>query len=297
MPNFLIIGAVKSGTTSLYHYLRQHPQIYMSPVKEPSFFAFKETELDSQLSRRRWASYDYILNIDDYRTLFEGVSDEVAIGEASPAYLIHPSAPKHIKHYVPDAKLIAILRDPVESIYSAYLMQRLYGRERLADFGQVIRRQETEEFKSWRLRQRYIDIGFYYTHLKRYFDIFDPMQIKIYIYDDFKAEPIRVLRNIFQFLGLNEAFIPDLSIKYNVGGIPRCKAWHTFFQIRPVLRPLVPATLRQHVASNLSSFQRRVLAKPPPVEPNVRRELVQILRADILELQNLIGRDLSGWLE
>jgi hypothetical protein len=297
MPNFLVIGAVKSGTTSLYHYLKQHPQIYMSPVKEPSFFAFEGTASALRERWRGWTSYDYITDIEAYRALFQGVSDEVAIGEASPAYLIHPSAPKRIRHYLPDAKLIAILRDPVESAYSAYLMERLYGSEPLADFGQAIRSKERDVRKPWRLRQRYLDVGFYYIHLKRYFDIFDPSQIEVYLYEDFKTDPVGVLRDIFRFLGVDENFTPDLSIKYNVGGIPKNKGWHVFFLIRPVLRPFIPASLRQYIVDHLANLRGRGLVKPPPLDPDVRAELIQIYREDILKLQGLIHRDLSGWLE
>jgi hypothetical protein len=122
MPNFLIIGAAKSGTTSLHHYLKQHPQVYMSQIKEPSFFAFEGTKPAIPGPWKRWAAHNFITDIQAYRSLFQGVSDEVAIGEASTIYLVHPTAPQRIRHYVPDAKLIAILRDPAERAYSNYRM-------------------------------------------------------------------------------------------------------------------------------------------------------------------------------
>jgi hypothetical protein len=265
LPNFLIIGAVKSGTTSLYQYLKQHPQIHMSPTKEPSFFASEGTEPGVRRPRGRWASQSTIADIKAYRALFRGVTDQVAIGEASPVYLINPRAPARIKHYLPDAKLIAILRDPVG--------------------------------KYWRLRQRYVDVGFYYTHLKRYFDIFDGSQIKVHLYEDFKADPINVLQDIFRFLGVEDTFIPDVSIKYNVGGLPRTKAWHIFYSIRPVLRPFIPARLRKYAVDRLLSLQAQMLVKPPSLEPAVRAQLVEIYRDDILKLEELIQRDLSMWMQ
>jgi hypothetical protein len=300
MPNFLIIGAAKSGTTSLYHYLKQHPQIYMSPVKEPSFFAVEGTKLAFRGPWRRWTSRNTITDIEAYRALFQGVSDEVAIGEASPAYLVHPSAPERIRHYIPDVKLIAVLRDPVERAYSTYLTQRLYGGEPLADLGQEIRRREAWVGENWRVKG-YVDVGFYYTHLKRYFDIFDPSQIKVYIYEDFRANPVSVLQDAFRFLGVDETFIPDLSIRYNISGISRNRVWHAFLiklnLMKLVLRPFIPATLRQHIATRyVINLQRRGLVKPPPLESDVRTELIQIYREDILKLQDLIRRDLSKWL-
>jgi hypothetical protein len=297
MPNFLIIGAIKSGTTSLYYYLKQHPQIYMSPVKEPAFFAFEGAKPASWEQWRRWRASNYITRIEAYRALFQGVTNEMAIGEATPIYLIHPGAPECIRHYIPDAKLIVILRDPVECVYSTYLMRRLHGDESSVDFAQTICSGGRGTPKAERLRQRYIDLGFYYAHLKRYFDIFDPAQIEVYLYEDFKIDPGRILQDVFRFLGVDEAFMPDMSIKYSVGGIPKNRVWHTFFLIKPFLRLFIPATLRQRGLSRLANLQRRGLVKPPPLEPDVRTELIRIYREDILKLQQLIQRDLSGWLE
>ncbi|MGQ4646866.1 sulfotransferase domain-containing protein [Lyngbya aestuarii] len=111
MPNFFVIGAMKAGTTTIHNYLKQHPQIYMSSIKEPDFFCY-----DGQ---RNCA----ITNLEDYRALFQGVSDEIAIGESSTTYLELPQiTAERIKSDVPNAKLIAILRNPVDSVYSIYLI-------------------------------------------------------------------------------------------------------------------------------------------------------------------------------
>ena len=134
MPNFLIIGAAKSATTSLYEYLNQHPDIFMSRNKEPRFFA-----LVDHPNRDRWLGRDLdddpvwkgsIVNIDDYRALFDEVDGQVAIGEASPLYLAWSShAAPAIQRHIPDAKLIACLRDPAERAFSHYCHNLLYGSE------------------------------------------------------------------------------------------------------------------------------------------------------------------------
>ena len=121
MPNFLIIGAMRAGTTSLYHYLKQHPQVYMSPVKEPRFFALEGEKPDPGRPTDERLMNHSITDIEAYRALFQAVSKETAIGEASPLYLYSPKAPERIRHYIPDAKLIAVLRDPVERAYSHFL--------------------------------------------------------------------------------------------------------------------------------------------------------------------------------
>ena len=293
MPNFLVIGAAKSGTTSLYHYLKQHPQVYMSSIKEPGFFAFEGTEPRMRRPWRAWISRNRITDIESYQALFQGVSDEIAIGEASPAYLVRPRAVERIKHYIPDAKLIAMLRNPVERAYSAFLMQGLCVGDMPEDSGQAM--------CELRQRRSHLDAGFYYAHLKRYFDNFDRAQIGVYLFDDFEADPVEVTQEIFRFLGVDETFVPDTSVKHVVGGLPRNKLWGAIVRglvlTRPILRPFVPVPLRQRSIDFISNLQRRGLAKPSPLDPETRRELIQEYQQDILSLQELIQRDLSDWLE
>jgi hypothetical protein len=110
MPNFLIIGAGKSGTTSLYHYLGEHPDVFMSPVKEPGFFVYEGETLRFCGPGDDKANRKFITDISSYQALFEAVSHENAVGEASPSYIYRKKASEQIWHHLPDAKLIAILR-------------------------------------------------------------------------------------------------------------------------------------------------------------------------------------------
>ena len=128
MPNFLIIGAMKSGTTALYYYLEQHPQVYMSPVKEPNFFCSEEN-----------SDGDFATRLGAYQDLFRDVSGEKAIGEASHCYLYEPEAAARIQEYITDAKLIAVLRDPVDRAYSHFLHMVRNGSEPLTDFALALR--------------------------------------------------------------------------------------------------------------------------------------------------------------
>jgi len=263
MPNFLIIGAAKAGTTSLYEYLKQHPQIWMSPVKEPNFFALEGDTLDF----RGPGDQDYIKSfsitkIEDYLNLFQGVENQLAIGEASPLYLYSPSAAERIRHYIPETKLIAILRNPVERAYSQFLMFVRDGREPLSDFAEAFEQEETRMRNNWEWAWQYTHIGFYYVQLQRYFDKFDHSQIRVYLFEDFNTNPVGVLQDIFQFLGVNEEFIPDMSVKHNVSLIPKDK--------------------------NPDELMLR---------PEVRRRLVQLYQEDIFRLQDLLQRDLSTWLK
>ena len=150
MPNFLIIGAMKSGTTALYYYLEQHPEIYMSPVKEPNFFSSQERE----------NAAGAVARIGNYRDLFRGVSGETAIGEASHSYLYEPGAAAEIRRYAPEAKLIAILRNPIDRAYSHFLHMVRSGTEPLDDFAQALQ-EEAAGIHKERTFQDYIGRGLY----------------------------------------------------------------------------------------------------------------------------------------
>ncbi len=297
LPNFLIIGAAKSGTTALYQYLKQHPQIYMSPIKEPHFFGLEGENLNFQGPTAEQYENRSITNIEDYRALFQGVLDEIAIGEASNSYLYLSKAPERIKYYIPSAKLIAILRNPVDRAYSSFLNLMRTGGEPLNDFPRALREEETRIRSNWGFLHRYQDLGFYYVQLKRYFEIFDSTQIRVYLYDDLRNNPVRVLQDIFKFIGVDVAFVPDMSTKFNVSGIPKNKVLHNFLTgenpIKTIFRPFLPANLR---AKLINRYYEKGLDKPQ-LSAEVRHQLIHIYREDILKLQDLSQRDLSGWLK
>ena len=139
LPNFLVIGTGRAGTTSLYHYLAQHPQIFMSPVKEPKFFALEGHSLDFRGPGDERIRAETTTTLSAYRQLFDGVRDEIAVGEASTLYLSHETAPDAIARYVPDVRLIALLRDPAARAHSAFQHLTRDGWEPLAEFEEALR--------------------------------------------------------------------------------------------------------------------------------------------------------------
>lgn len=291
MPNFLIIGAMKSGTTAVYYYLEQHPQIYMSPVKEPNFFCSGGEQGSHSESITRIGAYQY---------LFKGVSDERAIGEASHCYLYEPQAVARIQHHLPNAKLIAILRNPVDRAYAHFLHMVRNGSEPLTDFALAIQEEETGAYHK-RSSQDYIGRGLYYDQLKRYFDMFDRAQVKVYLYEDLSNATLDTLRDIFRFLGVDDSFVPDISLRRNVSGYAKYKTVDRFLTkpsvVKEILKIYLPARLRWQLSRVFDDLKTRNLVQPPPVQPEVRRQLVKVYREDILRLQELIHRDLSEWLK
>lgn len=294
-PNFLLIGAGKAGTTAIYEYLRQHPQVYMSPVKEPNFFAFMGESVNFSGPGEDQAINAYsITEWSAYTKLFDNVKTETAVGEASHWYLYSPEAANRIKTHLPDVKMIAILRDPIKRAYSDYLHFIREGREPCSDFLQAIQEEDSRIKNNWGFGH-YVRRGLYYEQVKRYFDIFDARQIRIYLNQDLKNDAPAMMRDIFQFLGVDTSFTPDTSFRPNVSGIPKNKALHAFLSksnpVRRILEPVAPSGLKK-LAIKLKGGN----LLQPPLSASDRRALLPIFRDDILKLQDLIYRDLSEWL-
>ncbi|MEM9155841.1 MAG: sulfotransferase [Cyanobacteria bacterium P01_F01_bin.33] len=293
MPNFLIVGAAKSGTTSLHYYLNQHPQIFMSRKKEPRFFApefYTEYHYDSNQRSLRSVP----MSLDEYCALFDEVSDETVVGESSPEYLYFPSSPVLIKRHIPDVKLAVILRDPSERAFSAYCYHVREGRESKT-FEQALRDEENKISCCMRPGWFYIDCGFYYMQLKRYFDIFDADQIRIYLHDELLMGADFVCRDIFHFLGVNEHFLPDLTRK-NISKIPQFSILNRLGSSRSPAARTLKKWLPRSISQQLSAVKKLNLVDKPALSEATRSYLVQIYREDILKLQDLIQRDLSSWL-
>lgn len=308
MPNFIIIGAIKAGTTALYHYLKQHPQIYMSLTKETNFFALESLEVDfywpgsqeklSHNSIKIIQAYrnSMVTDIETYRAQFLEVADELAIGEASPCYLYSPKAAERIRQFIPSAKLIVILRNPVDRAYSNFLHCIRDGLEPLTDFSQALEEENLRIQSNWWWGFYYLNLGFYYIQLKRYFEIFNRSQIKVYLYEDLNTNPIGLLHKTFEFLSVDPTFVPDITTRHNATGIPRNKVLHALLTrsnlVKQGIKQYVPTQVYQPILNNLMSQN---LVKPQ-LALDLRRKLIGVYRNDIFKLQHLIQRDLSEWL-
>jgi hypothetical protein len=295
MPNFLIIGAAKAGTTSLYQYLKQHPQVYMSPIKEPMFFSFEGATLDFRgPGDEAYMSKGIIkTNLKDYCALFEDVAEQKAIGEASTSYLYSPRAAERIRHYIPSAKLVAVLRDPVERAYSYFMNHVKHGYEPSDDLISVFEQEEKRIEDHWSPFWHYKNNGFYYQQLKRYYDLFDAAQIQVHLYEDFTEGPDRVLRDILRFLEVDDAFMPDISIRHNTTLLPRSVTVARLFKRRSSLLRLVPGKLRGRLRRAALEKNRQ----KPKLSRASRKQLIEVYREDIVKLQDLLQRDLTNWLK
>lgn len=295
LPNFLIIGAAKSGTTSLHAYLGQHPQVYMSPLKETNFFAFDGEPPrfggpDGDVFTR-----DSVFRPEHYTRLFSGRTDEIAIGEASPRYMTVPGTATRIKGRLPEVKLVAILRNPADRAFSAFSMRKRDGWEPCETLEQAIADEPRRIAECWGAGL-YLRGGFYARHLRPYYDEFDRHRIRIYLYDDLISAPERLLDDLFEFLGIDSGFRPETSERLNVSGVIKNPVlrtvWTRTHGLQRAIRPLLSKPIRQRI----SRFFIRREKQPLPFPPEQRMRLLDHYRGDVEQLQGLIGRDLSAWL-
>ncbi len=293
LPTFLIVGVQKAGTTSIYNYLQEHPQVYMSPIKETNFLEKDWEKLAAENSNIK----NRIATFEDYCQLFTGVKDEIAIGEASPNYIFHyeSSAPR-IQKYTPNAQLIVVLRNPVERAYSDYLM---HLRDAIGSQVKTLSEQiEYSSHKSFILQK-----GFYYTHLKYYLDFFGSEKIKVFLYDDLCKNAEKFMSEMYEYIGVDKNFVADVNNKTQQAKIPKNQAINNLLQRKNPLRTLAANTLktlmpletRQKLRSRLIKLNSQDKTQVS-LSPEDRQKLIELYREDILKLQDLIDRDLSSWL-
>lgn len=290
-PNFLIIGAIKGGTTSLHEYLRQHPDVFMPERKELGYFAFDESRpADEGLNR-------YVVrDVGEYLAHFAGSSGHRAIGEASPQYLWSPIAPARIRELLLHARLVAVLRDPVDRAYSAYLHLVREGAEICPTFEQAWEEEPKRIAARLGPLWRYTEVGFYAAQLERYFALFPRERILIRLFDDLQADAAALVRDVFRFLTVDDTFQPNVGARLNPSGVPRSRRLQSWLRGRSAVvsaaAKLIPAGPRRRLAR---AVERRNLEKPA-LAPQTRERLIALFREDILRTQDLIQRDLSAWL-
>ncbi|MCP4438408.1 MAG: sulfotransferase [Aureispira sp.] len=304
LPNFLIIGAGKSGTTTLHNVLQQHPEIYMSSIKEPNFFALEgQTKINGYDKDDPHGFFHYpwaVTNMEDYQNLFKDAKDEIAIGESSTMYQYMPLVPQRIKQHAPNMKIIGIFRNPADRLYSRYLHLVREDRAPSEKFKDCLNKSSI-----WWQKNDLIQEGFYYKHMHRYFELFPKNQLKILLYDDFKADPNTFMKDIFTFLDVDSSFEPNLNIHYNISGKIKNKFIDRFIGQKSLLKKWIGRTSpilleqlkRSFKVQNLVSKLRSKNLERPPIDQSVRQQLLQeVYTQDIKAFQDLIQRDLSHWV-
>jgi hypothetical protein len=269
LPNFIVIGAPRCGTTWVHDNLRQHPDIFLPKIKELHFF-------DNHPDK----------SIEHYESLFSTWSGQKAVGEITPNYLSgafssNRRIPELIHQYLPNIRLIAVLRNPVERAYSHYWF----------NVSQDARNVGVTFEEKLAQRPQIIEEGLYADHLSRYLSLFEKNQMLVLSYDDLKKEPLDFLRKIYTFLDVDPSFISgreslNRNSAYSRGNLARSRLlWHAGRALAKI--GLVdPAERLRRVNSGQAV---------PPMHPDTRRRLTDLYRPSNARLAQLIGRDLSSW--
>jgi hypothetical protein len=280
-PNFFILGAAKCGTTSLYAYLKQHPQIFMSPVKEPSFFC---------------ESFQVVNNAIDYFKLFDGVREETVIGEASHVYFSNPATAGVLKTLFPQACFVVILRNPADRAYSLYHHMRRYGFEYAASFERALEMEEarvaSDRFKDncpqYIYNYFYFRSGRFGEQVQRYLELFDRQQFHFLTLDQLKADPEASIRGICDQLELDSTVAINTRV-HNAGNLTRRYGKPQYIW-RTRLFPMLRKRKRFKTCEWIIRLLDRINVMPvPPMNPTTRSALTERYATDLEKLESLTG--------
>jgi len=282
-PNFFIVGAAKSGTSSLCRYLDQHPRIYRPDPKEPNFF----TEYPPEHPR--------VPDFSDYLAIYANARPDQLTYDGSVGYLCSPSAASAIRKMRPDARIVMILRNPVDRAYSLYWHHRRDFQEPLS-FEEALDAENERISQDWPFGYHYVQSGFYHDQVDRYLREFGAERVRIKLFEDFVRDPQEMCTELFRFLEIEEGISIDTEKVYNRTGP------HRFSSLGRVLTGDFPG--RRYVRAIMPEFGRRMkealirknVGEKPRMRAETRIQLIERYEQDVHRLQELIQRDLSGWL-
>ena len=273
LPTFLIIGAMKSGTTSLYAYLKEHPEIGMPYNKEPDFFSNESC----------WTK-----GLTWYEGLFDGFKNKTARGEASVNYTKFPyykDVPERICSIIPQVKLIYVLRSPVERTYSHYVHNVFAGIE-AESFENAIRN-----------KPLYIQASLYYSQIEQYLKYFPRENMLIFLLDDLKNYPLATVQKVFAFLGVNSGFVPEGISEVRHQGAAKRGQDNLFMKLlrKSPFYHIAVAVLPDSLKDLFACLLKKKICRPAPMSDAMHNQLLQMLSADIDKLSSFLDRDLSVW--
>lgn len=300
IPNFLVVGAAKCGTTSLHEYLNQHPQVFVPEKKECRFF--------SNLSHFKGPGHDQELNatitrsLAEYQALFEPVRDERAIGDISHDYLYyHDESIRNIKHHLDDGvRIIMVLRDPRERAYSHYMHHVKVGISPDRSFEKALDQEAARMAAGWSWNWHYTRTGLYYAQVKAYLDAFDPARVRIYLYDQLVRDTPGLMHDLFEFLEVPTDFQVEPEV-HNQSTNVRSRGLSNFLRQESSTKERLRGVLSAVGLSDdtIHHLKQRFLSLNAtgkiPMKPETRERLTGYFAEDTQRLEDLIQRDLSRW--
>lgn len=267
----------------------------MSPRKEPRFFSFEGAPPDYSGPGDHRENSSTITSFEEYKRLFESATSETAIGEASPPYMYIPGTAKRIAARIPDAKIVAILRNPAERAFSNFLDKRLSGDEPCHEFSRALHQEPKRIANNWSYSWHYSARGYYYRQLLPFFAAFPRENIRVWLYDDLNSDAAAMVKEVYEFLEVDPAFEPNVDVKYRVSGTPRSehlmRAMRGTGRLKRVLKKALPARMRMVAKARIQAGN----LIPLRILPEDRALLMNAYQEDINMLGELLDRDLSHW--
>jgi hypothetical protein len=302
LPDFLVIGAPKAGSTAVHAALVQHPELFLSSPKEPKYFMLDDRPPARSQQRGpgdAHSAQEWIWQRDRYEQLFAGAPEGTLKGESTPFYLWDKAAHRRLAETVPDAKLIAVVRDPVDRAYSNWTHLRSDGLEPVADFRRACELEAERIADGWAPFWRYLELGRYGEQLQHLFRYFPREQVHVVRYRELIDAPVETMRAVTDFLGVMPGLIHTIPSS-NVSN------WADDGAVNTVLRHLVRAGA--HLGSFVPPQVWRQASRPllgalhrghpnrPKLAVDDRRALVSHFADDVALLESLTGRDFQDWL-
>ena len=298
LPDFLVIGAPKAGTTALHAALAGHPALYMSPIKEPKFFLSDGPPPTRGGPGDALTYREHVWKRADYEALFDAAPGGTLRGESTPLYMYDREAMRRIRDLLPEARLIAIIRDPVERAHSNWTHLWSAGLEPVGDFIQACGEEERRIAAGWASFWHYTALGRYGEQLEHIFSLFPREQVCVIRYRQLVDQPAATLDGIFGFLGVEPGVVTEVP-RQNVTAHPEATLAHR--AVGQVLRSgsavgrFLPGASSAAATARLERFLQRHNRERQPLGWQQRQELIPRFEADLQLLERVLGGDFSDW--
>jgi len=296
LPNFVVIGAPKCGTTSLHHYLSQHPEVYVPKRKELHYFSYAHMQRFAAGPGDAHILKPLCATRQAYEKHYEKAGIQSAVGDISPSYLYYAEVSERIKAELGRPKIVVVLRDPIDKAFSQYMHLVRDNRETLS-FYDALMAEKQHERDGWAALWRYSESSLYAAKLKRYLDDFGIDRVKILLFAELSRNPHAVMRDLFHFLDIDPNFHPDTSKVLNKSGLPKSRALADFLAkpnvVTAVAKKMVPESVSSTIRSalvNLNTGAKR------QIDEKSRAYLRDFFAADVGEVEKLLGQKLN-WLQ
>lgn len=291
-PDFFLVGAARSGTSALTQYLEQHPGVFISDPKESHYFAFRETVPSFRGPGDSYFNRSVVVNDSAYEKLYRKAKTDQVCGDASASYLYYTHSLNAIHQANPNAKIICLLRQPVDRAYSAYM----YLRSRLLEpdgcFESAFQQEQKRIQENWHHLWHYEQVGRYREQLTAVFDTFDTEQVLTLVYDDFRDDPMAVVSQCFEFIGVDFDFVPSSTPASLVSGVPRSKVLQSVLQsdfLKSCLRPVLPSVIRNKIQSTTTQLN----VSREKLDSEIRQSMTSRFKEDIEYVEQTVGRKLK----